>query len=72
MKEFFIVHAGDYVGAYLNTKYPVISYAPQEKFCDFILSLRETFPDYKLRCVVDKSITQKVINNIKMTKSLER
>lgn len=70
MKEIYIVHAGEFIGCYKAGKCPMISYAPNDKFIDFVKGLREDYPDFKLRCVVNDGITEKVIKRIKADRLL--
>ena len=60
MKEIYIVHVDRYVGAYRVGRCPNIAYAPAENFIDFVQSLREDYPDYKMRCVLNKGIEEEV------------
>ena len=64
MKEIYIVHADAYVGGYKPGKCPMVSYAPREKFIDFVKGLREDYPDFKLRCVVNEGIREVVEKKI--------
>lgn len=60
MKDIYIVHVGNYIGAYRFGKCPTIAYASAEKFIDFIQSLREDYPEYRLRCVRNWGIEEEV------------
>ena len=42
----------------------MVSYAPREKFIDFVKGLREDYPDFKLRCVVNEGIREVVEKKI--------
>lgn len=64
IKHIYIVQCNAYIGAYKPGKCPIVSYAPREKFIDFCKSLREDYPDFKLRCVKNKGIEDKVNNQI--------
>lgn len=70
MKEIYLVHVDAYIGSYLPSKHPVISYAPREKFIDFVKSLREDYPDFKPRCVINEGITETIRKKIQADKIL--
>ena len=65
MKEIYIVHADAYIGCYKPGKCPMISYAPREKFIDFVKGLREDYPDFKLRCVVNEGRKELVLKKVR-------
>lgn len=71
MKDIYIVHVGNYIGAYRCGKCPTIAYAPAEKFIDFIQSLREDYPEYRLRCVRNWGIEEEVRKVINSTLSAQ-
>lgn len=60
IKDIYIVHVCKYIGAYRCGKCPTITYAPAEKFVDFVQSLQEDYPDYRLRCVRNWGIEEEV------------
>ena len=66
MKEIYIVHADAYIGCYKPGKCPMISYAPREKFIDFVKGLLEDYPDFKLRCVVNEGIIELVLEKVRI------
>lgn len=68
IKDIYIVHTGEYIGAFLPAKCPVISYTKSDKFIDFCLSLREDFPEYRLRCVRNAGIEGKINERILLDK----
>lgn len=68
MKEIYIVHVGNYIGAYRVGRCPNISYAPADKFIDFVQSLIEDYPEYKLRCVINKGIEETIKKRIEQDK----
>ena len=70
MKEVYIVHVDEFIGSYIPSKCPVISYAPREKFIDFVKSLREDYPDFKPRCVINEGIAEAVRKKIQADKIL--
>lgn len=70
MKEIYIVHADAYIGCYKPGKCPMISYAPREKFIDFVRGLMEDFPNHKYRCVINEGIKQKVLCKIQSDRVL--
>lgn len=80
VKDIYFVHVDGNIGAYRQGRCPMISYAPQDKFIDFVKSIREDYPEYRLRCVKNKGIEDKVrkrINldnylRVEMNKSLSR
>lgn len=43
VKEIYLVHVDEYIGAYHKGKCPMISYAPADKFIDFAKGLREDY-----------------------------
>jgi len=71
IKDIYIVHVGNYIGAYRCGKCPTIAYAPAEKFIDFIQSLREDYPEYRLRCVRNWGIEEEVRKVIDRDKVLQ-
>lgn len=64
MKEIYLVHVDGYIGAYLPYKCPVVSYVVQNKFIDFAKSLRESYPEYRLRCVINEGIEEHIRKKI--------
>ena len=72
MKEIYLVHVDGYIGSFLPSEKPVVSYAPQNKFIDFAKSLREAYPDFKLRCVVNEGITEHIRKRIIADKLLTK
>lgn len=69
VKDIYIVHVGGYVGSYMPSKHcPQVSYAPHDKFIDFVQGLREDYPDYRLRCIINHGIEQKVWQQINLDK----
>ncbi len=58
MKDIYIVFVDGEVASYLPGKYPQYSHAPREKFIDFVKGLRETYPEYRLRCVRNEGIEE--------------
>lgn len=64
MKEIYLVHVDGYIGAYLPAKCPVVSYAVQNKFIDFAKYLRESYPEYRLRCVINEGIEEHIRKKI--------
>lgn len=71
MKDIYIVHVGNYIGAYRCGTCPTIVYAPAEKFIDFIQSIREDYPEYRLRCVRNWGIEEEVMKVIDRDKILQ-
>lgn len=70
VKEIYVVHVDQYIGAYHHGKCPMISYAPADKFIDFAKGLREDYPQMKLRCVVNEGIENKVRQRITFDNNL--
>ncbi len=70
IKDIYIVHVGFYIGAYRVGRCPNISYAKSTEFIDFIQSLREDYPDYRLRCVRNWGIEEVVAKRIVMDRKL--
>jgi hypothetical protein len=70
VKEIYLVHVGQYIGAYHKGKCPMISYAPADKFIDFAKGLREDYPQMKLRCVRNEGIENKVRRRIAMDNNI--
>ena len=64
MKEIYLVHVDGYIGTYLPSKCPVVSYVVQNKFIDFAKSLRESYPEYRLRCVINEGIEEHIRKKI--------
>lgn len=72
VKDIYLVHVDGHIGAYRHGKCPNISYAPQDKFIDFVESLREDYPEYRLRCVNNQGIENKVRQRMIIDKNLCR
>ncbi|MBR2273957.1 MAG: hypothetical protein IJ864_03905 [Alphaproteobacteria bacterium] len=72
MKDIYIVHVGNYIGAYRCGKCPTITYASADKFIDFVKSLREDYPEYRLRCVRNWGIEEEVRKIIDRDKILQQ
>ena len=70
IKDIYIVHVGFFIGAYRVGRCPNISYAKSTDFIDFIQSLREDYPDYRLRCVRNWGIEEEVAKVIVRDKKL--
>jgi hypothetical protein len=70
VKEIYLVHVDQYIGAYHKGKCPMITYAPADKFIDFAKGLREDYPQMKLRCVVNEGIEEKVRKRINLDNSI--
>lgn len=65
MKDIYLVHVDGQIGAYKPGKFPLVSYAPQDKFIDFVKSLREDYPEFRLRCVANEGIAERIKIQIK-------
>ena len=65
IKDIYIVKFDRYIGAYKPGRYPNISYAPGNEFTEFIQTLREEYPGYRLRCVRNWGIEEEVKKIIK-------
>lgn len=62
IKDIYLVHLDNgLIGAYRPGRCPTIAYAPQDKFIDFVDSLREDYPEYRLRCVDNLGIREKIL-----------
>ena len=76
IKDIYILHVDGQLAFYRHSKkYPSYGFAPQDKFIDFIKSLREDYPDYRLRCIRNKGIEDWLrikINQQKMLFSRDR
>lgn len=59
-KEIKIIHVENKVCAVLPTKLFSYVISEPEKFIDFVQGLREDFPQFKLHCVIDKKLENKV------------
>lgn len=71
IKDIYIVHVGFYIGAYRCGKCPSITYAKSTDFINFVQSLREDYPEYRLRCVRNWGIEEEVIKVIDRDKILQ-
>ena len=66
MKDIYLVHLSNgLIGAYRPGLCPTITYAPQDKFIDFVDSLREDYPEYRLRCVDNHGIRERIEKQVK-------
>ena len=54
------------IGAYRPGRCPTIAYAPQVKFIDFVDSLREEYPEYRLRCIDNQGIRERIEKQAKI------
>ena len=74
IKEIYLVHVDEYIGAYHHGKCPMITYAPADKFIDFAKGLREDYPEMKLRCVrndgIENKVKQRITFDLNMRKNL--
>ena len=70
IKDIYLVHVDGYVGAYKPGRCPMISYTKQSRFIDFVESLREDYPCFRLRCVVNEGISERVKKRVIMDKFL--
>ena len=60
MKDIYLVHLSNgLIGAYRPGLCPTITYAPQDKFIDFVDSLREDYSEYRLRCIDNQGTDRK-------------
>lgn len=64
IKDIYIVKFDRYIGAYRPGRYPNIAYAPANEFTEFIMSLKEDYPGYRLRCVRNYGIEEEVLKVI--------
>ena len=53
----------DLIGSYWLRKYQIIAYVPQDKFIDFVDSLREDYSEYRLRCIDNQGTDRKTGKN---------
>lgn len=76
VKDIYLVHVDGHIGAYRQGRCPMISYAPQDKFIDFVEGLREDYPEYRLRCVnnygIENKVRQRIILDANIRKNLCR
>lgn len=72
IKDIYLVHVDGYIGAYKPGRCPMISYAKQNRFIDFVESLREDYPGFRLRCVVNEGISEEVRSKIKQDMIFEK
>ena len=64
MKDIYLVHLSNgLIGAYRPGLCPTITYAPQDKFIDFVDSLREDYSEYRLRCIDNQGTDRKTGKN---------
>lgn len=69
-KEIKIIHARNKIFAILPSKYFTFSMAEPENFVDFIQSLREDYPNLKMRCVIDGNLKKKVESRLQMQRAI--
>lgn len=69
-KEVYLVHVDSYIGSFIPSKCPVISYAPSNKFIDFAKSIIESYPEYKIRCIRNEGIENHIRQKINCDKML--
>ncbi len=72
MKDIYIVHVDGYIGAYYKGRCPMISYAPQDKFVDFVKGLIDDYPEYRLRCVSNQKIENKVRQRMVLDRKIQK
>lgn len=58
--EIKILHVENKICAVLPSKYFSYILAEPKNFIDFISYLRQDYPQYKLRCVLDKELEEKI------------
>lgn len=64
IKDIYLVHLSNgLIGAYRPGLCPTITYAPQDKFIDFVDSLREDYSEYRLRCIDNQGTDRKTGKN---------
>ena len=57
IKEIYILHVDGQLAFYHHSKkYPSYGFAPADKFIDFVKSLREDYPNYRLRCIKNQGL----------------
>ena len=67
IKDIYLVHLGNgLIGAYRPGRCPTIAYAPKDDFIDFVDSLREDYPEYRLRCVDNLGIRERIEKQVKI------
>ena len=66
IKDIYLVHLGNgMIGAYKPGRCPAISTARSEQFVDFAESLREDYPGYRLRCINNQGVRDKILFSLK-------
>jgi len=50
----------------------MISYAPQDKFVDFVKGLIDDYPEYRLRCVSNQKIENKVRQRMVLDRKIQK
>lgn len=58
IKDIYILHVDDKIAAFKPGKHKQYSFAEPEKFIDFVKSIKETYPGYRLRCIKNEGIEQ--------------
>lgn len=63
MKHIYIVYVDSHIGAFKPDD-GFKDYALREKFVDFVLKIKEKFPEYKMKCVLNEGIEEEIRKKI--------
>ena len=69
-KEIKIIHVKNKIFAVIPSKFFTYSMAEPENFVDFIQSLREDYPNLKMRCVIDNELKKKLESRLHVQKAI--
>ena len=56
IKDIYILHVDGDIAFYRHDEKPDYGFAPQDKFVEFINNIRETYPDYRIRCIRNEGL----------------
>lgn len=57
IKDIYILHVDGQLAFYHHSKTnPSYGFAPQDEFINFVKSLREDYPEHRLRCIKNEGI----------------
>lgn len=72
IKDIYILHVAGQIAFYKHSnKNPMYGFAPQDKFIDLIQSLRDEYPEYRLRCISNKGLEDWLYSRLMMQKLLK-
>lgn len=72
MKEIYLVHVDEYIGAYIPEQKKNVEYDLQKEFINFVKKLKKIFPEHNLRCIINEGISEYIRKKITADKLLTK